>query len=373
VWRGPYRAVFQALAQRDKAEKAATVQAEKDAVERGKKLLKQAQEAWSKKNYAAAGELAQLASAELKPVLDGSLKPTEDPVETLRKADAALREAKVVLQICERDKCDERDFAEFTRAKEMIKSADESYQGKNYAYAGELARAAKDKLTEILAKPRANVPQPTIDPVQKQAAEDALNEAEIARKVCEARKCAEIDLEAWLRAQQSQAGAKSAVADGQHDRATRLAKQAKQAYEAIKRAEPSKPTFAVPSDIATVTRSGAQLYLKPPVDFPSGSANLAGASREVVADLARVLVANKDVLERVRVLGYTDNRGNPAINRNISAKRAEAVRKALEQAGVPKAILSSEGRGAADPIADNGTPEGQQANRRVEIHFETKQ
>jgi outer membrane protein OmpA-like peptidoglycan-associated protein len=78
------------------------------------------------------------------------------------------------------------------------------------------------------------------------------------------------------------------------------------------------------------------------------------------------------VLQAVRVLGFTDNRGSANMNKNISAKRAEAVRKALVQAGVPAALVSSEGRGPADPIADNATEEGRQANRRVEVHFETK-
>lgn len=372
-WHGPYRAVFQALALRDKAEKAANLAAEKEALERGKKLLAQAQEAWPKKNYPAAGELAKLAIAEFQPIVDGALEPKDDPAELMRKADAALREAKVVLQICERDKCEERDFAELTRAKEALRSADEAFGNKSYPYAEELAKGAKDKLTEILARPRPNAPKVQIDPAQKQAADDALNEAEISRKLCESRSCSAIDLEAWLRAQQSQVGAKSAIADGQFDRAVRLAKQAKEAYDAIKRPEPTKPSFAIPTDVPSVTRSGSQLYLKPSIEFGNASAQLAGPSKDVVADLARVLVANQQVLERVKILGFTDNKGSNKLNKDISASRAQSVRQALIQGGVPAAILTSEGRGPADPIADNATPEGRQANRRVEIHFEVKQ
>ena len=54
-----------------------------------------------------------------------------------------------------------------------------------------------------------------VDPAKQQAATDALAEAEISRKLCEARGCSATDLEAWLRARQSHAAAKSAVADGQ--------------------------------------------------------------------------------------------------------------------------------------------------------------
>ena len=50
-----------------------------------------------------------------------------------------------------------------------------------------------------------------------------------------------------------------------------------------------------------------------------------------------------------------------------SQARADSVMKALVDRGVAKARLSAKGFGPSRPIASNDTPEGREANRRVEI------
>jgi len=70
----------------------------------------------------------------------------------------------------------------------------------------------------------------------------------------------------------------------------------------------------------------------------------------------------------VTVEGHTDNVGSADYNLRLSQARAEAVRKFLlarpELAG---RAIAARGLGATRPAADNGTEEGRQANRRVEI------
>lgn len=71
---------------------------------------------------------------------------------------------------------------------------------------------------------------------------------------------------------------------------------------------------------------------------------------------------------KILVLGFTDSTGSDAYNQKLSERRARAVEKYLEDSGFVKAdMITAEGRGEADPIADNKTKEGRFKNRRVEI------
>jgi outer membrane protein OmpA-like peptidoglycan-associated protein len=70
---------------------------------------------------------------------------------------------------------------------------------------------------------------------------------------------------------------------------------------------------------------------------------------------------------RVEVVGHTDNTGSAAYNQTLSESRAAAVGAILRQAGVSGGRIVTYGRGEDLPAASNLTPEGRQANRRVEI------
>jgi len=67
------------------------------------------------------------------------------------------------------------------------------------------------------------------------------------------------------------------------------------------------------------------------------------------------------------VEGYTDSVGSDAANQKLSKDRAEAVRVYLVSKGVPSDKITSVGKGKANPVASNDTPEGRANNRRVEI------
>jgi type VI secretion system protein ImpK len=102
--------------------------------------------------------------------------------------------------------------------------------------------------------------------------------------------------------------------------------------------------------------------------FPSGTANLAANYTDV---LQRIATALQDEPGRVMVNGYTDNQPIHTLrfpsNFDLSQARAEAVAKLVAaQLSDPKRV-TAQGKGAADPIADNATAEGRQQNRRTEI------
>ena len=74
----------------------------------------------------------------------------------------------------------------------------------------------------------------------------------------------------------------------------------------------------------------------------------------------------------VLVQGFTDNvpmsgRGQFKTNADLSLARAEGVRTVLAESVDDASRMTPEGKGEADPVAPNDTPEGRAKNRRVEI------
>ena len=67
------------------------------------------------------------------------------------------------------------------------------------------------------------------------------------------------------------------------------------------------------------------------------------------------------------VEGHTDSTGSDKVNNELSQKRADAVMNYLIENGFPAENIRAAGYGSANPIGDNNTSKGRQANRRVEI------
>lgn len=110
-----------------------------------------------------------------------------------------------------------------------------------------------------------------------------------------------------------------------------------------------------------------RLVLGSSVLFKTNSSTLSAAAQ---AALSRVAYNLKQYPETdVTILGYTDNTGNPSINNPLSQQRADAVMNYLIQQGVSASRLKAIGKGDADPIASNATPEGRAQNRRVEMYI----
>jgi outer membrane protein OmpA-like peptidoglycan-associated protein len=82
-----------------------------------------------------------------------------------------------------------------------------------------------------------------------------------------------------------------------------------------------------------------------------------------------VTTINSSHSPKVDIRGYTDSTGKPAHNKTLSEARAKAVKDYLEAHGVAQGILTAEGFGAENPIADNKTAKGRQENRRVTVQY----
>lgn len=71
---------------------------------------------------------------------------------------------------------------------------------------------------------------------------------------------------------------------------------------------------------------------------------------------------------KIKIVGHTDSDGADADNLLLSKKRAESVKdKLVSSYQIDAARISTDGKGEAEPLADNKTKEGKAANRRVEF------
>lgn len=69
----------------------------------------------------------------------------------------------------------------------------------------------------------------------------------------------------------------------------------------------------------------------------------------------------------VMIEGFTDGIGGNTANQDLSERRADAVRVALEGMGIGGQRITSRGYGESYPVASNDTAAGRQQNRRVEM------
>jgi len=107
--------------------------------------------------------------------------------------------------------------------------------------------------------------------------------------------------------------------------------------------------------------------------FPSGGWQMPPAAAQTIAKMAPILAPFQQTT--IIVTGYTDNvpvgpelrQQGVDSNQQLSLKRAQTVDQFLVSQGVNPNLVSAQGRGDADPIAPNDTPQGRAQNRRVEL------
>lgn len=121
----------------------------------------------------------------------------------------------------------------------------------------------------------------------------------------------------------------------------------------------------------TVTEQGDTVTVDLAADvlFAFDSADLSPAAQAKLAEVAATVREGRATGD-VTVLGHTDNQGSDSYNQSLSAQRAQSVAAVLQPAlaGLP-VTFTVEGRGESEPVADNGSDEGRQANRRVSITY----
>lgn len=130
-----------------------------------------------------------------------------------------------------------------------------------------------------------------------------------------------------------------------------------------------------PNDVGVVANKGCPEVKKETVqkialaakgiNFETNKDAIVAASFKSLDDLAKLL--NSEPKANVEIQGHTDNVGDATANKELSQKRAEAVKRYLINAGVAESRMTSVGYGSEMPIADNSTPKGKEKNRRVDF------
>jgi outer membrane protein OmpA-like peptidoglycan-associated protein len=117
----------------------------------------------------------------------------------------------------------------------------------------------------------------------------------------------------------------------------------------------------------SVTRKGDNVTLNMPgnITFATDSSDLNAGFFEVLGSVTKVLKEFDQTV--VEVAGHTDSRGTDAYNQQLSQRRAQTVTDYFISRNISAQRFITIGLGESMPVADNGTPEGQQMNRRVEI------
>lgn len=102
------------------------------------------------------------------------------------------------------------------------------------------------------------------------------------------------------------------------------------------------------------------------INFNTGNANLTEDAKAALKSKV------KPILELasnsyISIEGNTDSTGNASANQRLSEARAEAVVEYLVHLGFKRERFFARGNGSSKPVADNGSSEGRQANRRTDI------
>ncbi|MCC5947747.1 MAG: OmpA family protein [Nitriliruptoraceae bacterium] len=114
-----------------------------------------------------------------------------------------------------------------------------------------------------------------------------------------------------------------------------------------------------------------QVNLAADVLFDVDSSDL---SDEALSLLERTADELADAAEgTVEIVGHTDDTGTLEINQPLSEDRADAVRDALLDAlGTTDLDFETDGRADTEPAVEGTSDEARQANRRVEVRYQTR-
>jgi outer membrane protein OmpA-like peptidoglycan-associated protein len=231
---------------------------------------------------------------------------------------------------------------------------------------------------------------------RERAQADARRDAELKRLQAEAQqRQAELDRQqAETQRLQAEAAQKQAELDKQQAETQRLQAEQNAAREAQARAEAEAARQAALEQQKAALEAAAQAErekqelraalleqfnrILPTRDTPRGlmvnisdvlfdtaKFDLRPQAREALAKLSGIVLAHPGL--DLAVEGHTDSTGTHDFNQRLSEQRAGSVRSYLVQQGLGGDSISAAGFAESMPVADNGTSQGRQLNRRVEI------
>lgn len=120
----------------------------------------------------------------------------------------------------------------------------------------------------------------------------------------------------------------------------------------------------------TETEREIQVNLGAEILFDTGESTLRPEAAAALEQLSELIARHPDL--PILIAGHTDSVGTRASNQRLSERRAASVKQWLANAGVAESRMTTLGFGPTVPVASNGTAEGRQKNRRVEIKLQKR-
>lgn len=130
--------------------------------------------------------------------------------------------------------------------------------------------------------------------------------------------------------------------------------------------EPPPPTD-IPPTPEECEAGLAEIMTNGRISFEPGSATITAASLDTMNAIAGLLDECGDI--RIEIQGHTDSQGREIMNEQLSQARAQSVLNELRARRILTSNFTAKGYGETQPIADNGTEEGREANRRIEFRL----
>jgi len=101
--------------------------------------------------------------------------------------------------------------------------------------------------------------------------------------------------------------------------------------------------------------------------FEINSDKMSATDLQRVKKFAETLSQMGNKIEKIEVSGHADETGPEALNQKLSNRRAQAIARALEAAGVPRSKLLISGAGSQNPAVVGKTKADYSKNRRTEL------
>jgi OOP family OmpA-OmpF porin len=146
---------------------------------------------------------------------------------------------------------------------------------------------------------------------------------------------------------------------------------------------PAAAPYVAPTPVVEAAPAPVAEVAPAPAPAPQPTSEKVSFAAEALFDFDKAVVkpegkvALDDMMSKLQgmntevmvAVGHTDSVGSDQYNAKLSLRRAEAVKAYLVSKGLDPARLYTEGKGEAQPIADNATAEGRAKNRRVNIEI----
>jgi OOP family OmpA-OmpF porin len=118
-------------------------------------------------------------------------------------------------------------------------------------------------------------------------------------------------------------------------------------------------------DTSGCSLAGERIAIVTNINFDFDRSKVRGDVKKRLSRVIQLLREMPDI--DVEIVGFTDDVGSKAYNLDLSLRRAESVRDYMVTQGIDGRRLGVAGRGMADALVSNSTPEGRAVNRRVEF------